>query len=51
MNNQHEYVLKPFTTLNEFMEWVQQFDSGSYLFRGVQNAEYRIEASAFRHSP
>ena len=48
MNNQHEYVLKPFTTLNEFMEWVQQFDSGSYLFRGVQNAEYRIEASAFR---
>ncbi len=36
------------TTLNGFMEWVQQFDSGSYLFRGVPNAAYRIEASAFR---
>ena len=30
------------------MEWAQQFDSGSYLFRGVPNASYRIEASAFR---
>ena len=36
------------TTLNGFMEWAQQFDSGSYLFRGVPNASYRIEASAFR---
>ena len=36
------------TTLNEFMQWVEQFDSGSYLFRGVPNAVYRIEASAFR---
>ena len=36
------------TTLTGFMEWVQQFDSGSYLFRGIPNAAYRIEASAFR---
>ena len=36
------------TTLNGFMEWVQQFDSGSYLFRGVPNEKYGIEASAFR---
>lgn len=36
------------TTLNGFMEWVRQFDSGSYLFRGVPNAAYRIEASTFR---
>lgn len=35
-------------TLNGFMQWVEQFDSGSYLFRGVPNAAYRIEASAFR---
>jgi tetratricopeptide (TPR) repeat protein len=35
-------------TLNEFMEWVQQFDSGAYLFRGVPNEAYSIEASAFR---
>lgn len=36
------------TTLNGFMEWAQQFDSGAYLFRGVPNEEYKIEASAFR---
>ena len=35
-------------TLNEFMEWVQQFDFGAYLFRGVPNEAYSIEASAFR---
>ena len=35
-------------TLNEFMEWVQQFDSGSHLFRGVPNAAYGIQASAYR---
>ncbi len=48
MNNQPEYVVEPLTTLNGFMEWAQQFDSRSYLFRGVPNAAYRIEASAFR---
>ena len=36
------------TTLNGFMQWVEQFDSESYLFRGVPNAAYSIEASAFR---
>ena len=41
-------VVTQITTLNEFMEWAQQFDSGAYLFRGVPNEEYRIEASAFR---
>lgn len=36
------------TTLSEFMEWTQQFDPGEYLFRGVLNENYAIEASAYR---
>ena len=36
------------TTLSEFMEWIQQFASGVYLFRGVPNEDYEIEASAYR---
>ena len=39
-------------TLNEFIEWASQFDSGEntkqYLFRGVSSADYRIDASAYR---
>ena len=36
------------SSLSEFIEWVKQLGSGNYLFRGVPNAEYRIQASAFR---
>ena len=36
-------------TLSEFMKWAEQFDSGQYLFRGVSNEKYEIEASASRH--
>ena len=39
------------TSLSEFIEWVNQLpqlDYGKYLFRGVPNAEYRIQASAYR---
>ena len=32
----------------EFIEWVNQLDSGNYLFRGVPNRKYRIQASAYR---
>ena len=35
-------------TLNDFMEWIQQLVSGEYLFRGISNEEYEIEASAYR---
>ena len=35
-------------TLNGFMKWVAQFNDGEYLFRGVPNDGYRIEASAYR---
>ena len=36
------------TTLNEFMEWTQQFAPGEYLFRGISDESYEIEASAYR---
>ena len=39
------------TSLGEFIEWVNQLsrlDYGKYLFRGVPNAEYGIQASAYR---
>ncbi len=40
--------LSRITTLNEFMEWTQQLAPEEYLFRGVQNEDYKIEASAYR---
>lgn len=36
------------SSLSEFIEWVNQLGSGNYLLRGVPNAEYRIQASAYR---
>ena len=36
------------SSLGEFIEWVNQLGPGNYLFRGVPNAEYRIQASAYR---
>ena len=39
------------TSLGTFIEWVNQLpqlDYGKYLFRGVPNAEYGIQASAYR---
>ena len=35
------------TTLNEFMIWAQELPPG-YVFRGVSNTEYQIEASTYR---
>ena len=37
-----------FTTLMQFVEWVKQLVPGEYLFRGVPNETYGIQASAFR---
>ena len=39
------------STLNEFLEWAAQFNDGQYLFRGVKNETYKIEASASRRLP
>ncbi len=38
-------------TLNDFLEWARQFDDGTYVFRGVPNDKYRIQASAYRRVP
>ena len=35
-------------TLNEFLKWAAQFNDGQYLFRGVKNEAYEIEAAACR---
>ncbi len=36
------------SSMSEFIEWVNQLGFGNYLFRGVPNAEYSIQASAYR---
>ena len=38
-------------TLSEFIEWAAQFYDGQYLFRGVSNDSYEIQASACRRLP
>ena len=35
-------------TLNEFMRWVQELPDGNYVYRGVSNKDYPIEASTYR---
>ena len=42
---------EPFETLSDFLEWVSQFNDGTYVFRGVPNEEYGIQASAYRRVP
>ena len=36
------------SSLGEFIGWVKQLDFKNCLFRGVPNAKYRIQASAYR---
>ncbi len=38
-------------TLSGFLKWAEQFNDGQYLFRGVPNKKYKIEASACRRLP
>ncbi|MDE0016595.1 MAG: tetratricopeptide repeat protein [Candidatus Poribacteria bacterium] len=42
---------KPVKILSDFLEWASQFDEGTYVFRGVPNEEYEIQASAYRRVP
>ncbi|MDE0013185.1 MAG: tetratricopeptide repeat protein, partial [Candidatus Poribacteria bacterium] len=35
-------------TLDEFIAWTNRFDEGEYVFRGVPNKAYKIQASAYR---
>ena len=38
-------------TLSEFIEWAAQFNDQQYLFRGVPNDNFEIQASAYRRLP
>ena len=40
-----------FKTLSDFLEWASRFDDGTYVFRGVPNDTYSIQASAYRRVP
>ena len=40
-----------FETLSDFLEWASRFDEGTYVFRGVPNDTYSIQASAYRRVP
>ena len=44
------WVMKParITTLAEFIEWTKRFNPEEYVFRGVRNETYGIQASAYR---
>lgn len=44
------WVIKPtrIKTLAEFMKWAKRFNPGEYVFRGVPNEIYGIQASAYR---
>ena len=38
----------PIETLKGFMEWVEELPRGEYVYRGVSNKDYPIEASTYR---
>lgn len=42
---------RPISTLSGFLKWVEQFNDGQYLFRGVEKKSYKIEAGACRRLP
>ena len=35
-------------SLDDFIKWSKQFEEGDYVFRGVPNKAYKIQASAYR---
>ena len=43
-----EKRFRVFETLEQFIEWTQQLIYGEYVFRGVSNEKYKIEASTYR---
>ena len=44
-------VSKRVKTLSGFMKWIEQFNDGQYLFRGVSKHTHKLEASAYRRLP
>ena len=43
-------LVDPIVTLDQFMKWTTLFDDGEYVFRGVPNEAYGIQASAYRRA-
>ena len=43
------WFIKPrlIKTLDDFMKWARKFDRGEYVFRGITNEKYGIQASAY----
>ena len=46
--NEQTTIENTIKTLDEFIAWANQFDDGEYVFRGVPNKAYKIQASAYR---
>ena len=44
------YWTIPARSLDAFINWAGKFDEDEYVFRGVPNEEYKIQASAYRRS-
>ena len=44
-------ISKRVKTLSGFMKWVEQFNDGQYLFRGVSKHTHKMEASTYRRLP
>ena len=44
-------VSKRVKTLSGFLRWIEQFNDGQYLFRGVSKHTYELEAFAYRRLP
>lgn len=38
----------PIKSLDRFMKWIQELPDGNYVYRGVSNKDYPIEASTYR---
>ena len=47
-NPQLGYWLIPIRKLEDFINWAKQFQEGDFVFRGVPNEAYKIQASAYR---
>ena len=48
VTNEQTTIENTTKTLDEFIAWANQFDEGEYVFRGVPNKTYKIQASAYR---
>ena len=47
-NEEQKTTENTIKTLDEFIAWANRFDEGEYVFRGVPNKAYKIQASAYR---